>query len=192
MVTVPGDLTVWATSTAGVAVTFTATAKDWHGVSLTPTCSKSPGSTFPIGATQVTCTAQDADGQVGSASFTVRVNVQAASPDGFYLQPVNNDGSSIFKLGSTIPAKFKLTGPSASITTLAATLTLVRISNQVTGSVVEAISSGAANAGNTYRYDATTQQYIFNLSTKSLTAGTWDLQTNLGDGVQHTVRVSLR
>jgi hypothetical protein len=192
VVTVPGDLTVWATSTAGLAVTFTATAKDWHGASLTPTCTKSSGSTFAIGATKVTCTAQDADGQVGSASFVVRVDVQAASPDGFYLQPVNNDGSSIFKLGSTIPVKFKLTGPSASITTLAASLTLVKISNQVTGSVVEATSSGAASAGNAYRYDATTQQYIFNLSTKSLKAGTWDLQTDLGDGVLHTVRVSLR
>jgi len=192
VVTVPGDLTVWATSTAGAAVTFTATAKDWHGASLTPTCSNSPGSTFPLGATKVTCTAQDADGQVGSASFTVRVDVQAASAGGFYLQPVNNDGSSIFKLGSTIPVKFKLTGPSASITTLAAILTLAKISNQVTGTFVEAISSGAANAGNAYRYDASTQQYIFNLSTKALTAGTWDLQTDLGDGVPHTVRVSLR
>ena len=37
------------------------------------TCTPASGSTFPIGATTVTCTATDARGNTGSASFTVTV-----------------------------------------------------------------------------------------------------------------------
>jgi HYR domain len=73
VVTVPANITAEATSATGAKVTFTVTAKDWHGASLTPTCSPSSGSTFALGTKTVTCTAKDASGQVGSASFTVTV-----------------------------------------------------------------------------------------------------------------------
>jgi hypothetical protein len=73
VVTAPAGVTAEATSSAGAKVTFTATAKDWSGAALTPTCTPASGSTFPIGTKTVTCTAKDATGQVGSASFSVTV-----------------------------------------------------------------------------------------------------------------------
>jgi hypothetical protein len=191
-VIVPGDKLAYATSSAGAKVTFTVTAHDWHGASLTPICTKPSGSTFPIGTTTVTCTAEDADHQVGSASFTVRVEVHAPRTGSFYLPPIKSDGSSIFERGSTIPVKFKLTGPSAGIKDLRATLTTARVSGNVIDVAVAAVSTDASSSGNTYRYDPASQQYIFNLSTKGMKAGTWLLRTDLGDSVPHEVKVTLR
>jgi len=108
------------------------------------------------------------------------------------LQPINSDGTSVFKAGSTVPVKFKLTGGSAGITDLQPTLSYARISNGVVGSVNETVSTSAATTGNLFRYDPTARQYIFNWSTKGLAPGTYRLFINLGDGVEHTVDVGLR
>jgi hypothetical protein len=43
-----------------------------------------------------------------------------------------------------------------------------------------------------FRYDATNGQYVFNWSTKGLTAGTYQLRIDLADGASRTVRVSLK
>ena len=43
-----------------------------------------------------------------------------------------------------------------------------------------------------FRYDPSSAQYIFNLSTKTLSAGDYELRINLGDGVVHTVKISLK
>jgi hypothetical protein len=109
-----------------------------------------------------------------------------------FLQPINADGSSIFKLGSTVPLKFALTGASAGITTLVATLYVAKVSDNVAGTEAEAVTSNPASAGSTFRYDATSGQYIYNWGTKGLSAGTYQLRIDLGDGTTNTVQVSLR
>jgi hypothetical protein len=108
------------------------------------------------------------------------------------LQPVNADGSSVFKLGSTVPVKFALTGDSASITTLQATLFVAKISNSIVGTDGEAVSTSAATTGNLFRYDPTSGLYVFNWSTKGLSSGTYQLRIDLGDGVLHTVILGLK
>src|SRR5207302_829472 len=47
---------------------------------LTPTCSRASGSTFPVGTTTVTCSATDAHGNTGSDSFTVSVTLDDTTP----------------------------------------------------------------------------------------------------------------
>ena len=110
------------------------------------------------------------------------------------LQPINIDGSSIFKYSSTIPVKFRLTGASAGNGDLVARITVARVSSQAIGSELEAVSTSAADAGNMFRYDPTAGQYIFNLIQKltGMTQGTWQILINLGDGVVHTVLISTR
>jgi hypothetical protein len=108
------------------------------------------------------------------------------------LPPVNNDGSSIFKLGSTVPVKFQLTGSSSAIANAVATLTLAKVTSQVDGTVLEAVSTSAATTGNAFRYDPTSGLYTFNLATKPLSTGTWNLSVTLGDGVSRTVNISLK
>jgi len=73
VVTVPADITAEATGPSGAAVSFSASASDIVDGALTPTCSPASGSTFPLGTTSVTCSATDAAGNTGSASFNVKV-----------------------------------------------------------------------------------------------------------------------
>jgi len=108
------------------------------------------------------------------------------------LQPINADGSSVFKAGSTVPVKFALTGGSAGVANATATLTSLKRSASVAGTSTEAIVTSTATTGSLFRYDSTSGQYIFNWSTKGLTTGTYDVTVNLGDGAGHTTTVSLK
>ena len=187
-VTVSVAKTATATSAAGAAVTYTApTADDLVDGIIAASCDKASGSVFPLGITTVSCSATDAAGNIGSKTFTVTVTTAWSN----VLQPINVNGTSVFKLGSTIPVKFALTAASAGIGNLVATLWVQRV-NAAPGSEVEAISTSNATTGNLFRYDATAGQYIFNLGTKTLSAGTYQLRIDLGDGVLHTVNITLR
>jgi hypothetical protein len=73
VVTVPGAQSAEASSGAGAAVSFSASAVDNVDGSVGASCSPGSGSTFPIGTTNVSCTATDAHGNTGSGSFTVTV-----------------------------------------------------------------------------------------------------------------------
>jgi hypothetical protein len=186
--TVSGNKTATASSAGGATVTYTApTATDIVDGSVAASCDKASGSLFPLGSTTVTCTATDAAGNTGSKSFTVTVTAAWSN----VLQPINADGSSVFKLGSTVPVKFQLTGASAGIGNLVAHLYLQRIGEAGAGEL-EAISTSSATTGNLFRYDATAGQYIFNLGTKTLKAGAYELRIDLGDGVIRTVKITLR
>lgn len=188
VVTVPHDITTIATSAAGAYVNYSASAHDTVSGALTTTCSPASGSLFGAGTTTVTCSATDSAGNTGSETFHVTVTFSWSG----VLQPVNPDGSSVFKLGSTIPVKFALTGASANITNAAVKLYVRNISGNVSGTEQEAISTSAANVGNFFRYDPSGRQYIFNLGTKGLTAGTWQMRIDFGDGFMRTVNFSLR
>jgi hypothetical protein len=74
VVTPPASRTVEATSAAGAAVTYPgATATDTVDGSVAALCLPASGSAFPLGTTTVTCSASDANGNVGTAPFTVTV-----------------------------------------------------------------------------------------------------------------------
>lgn len=71
--TVPGNLTLEATSAAGAVATFSASALDNVDGAVAVTLSKASGSTFPLGTTTVNASAADAAGNVATGSFTVTV-----------------------------------------------------------------------------------------------------------------------
>ena len=107
-------------------------------------------------------------------------------------QPVNPDGSSIFKLGSTVPVKFRLTDAGANpVAGAIAKIDVAKIDNDVDGTFVEAVSTAAATTGNLFR-EAGDGQYTFNLSTKALSTGDWRVKVTLDDGTSYTVRISLK
>jgi hypothetical protein len=69
----PPNQVVDATSPAGAAVAYTATAHAWRYGPVPLKASHSSGSTFPIGTTTVACSAEDSAGNAAEESFTVRV-----------------------------------------------------------------------------------------------------------------------
>jgi hypothetical protein len=73
VITTPGAVTAAANSSAGAAVNFTVTAKDNVDGTVPVTCAPASGSTFPVGATKVTCTAVDKKGNKGTSILSVTV-----------------------------------------------------------------------------------------------------------------------
>jgi len=103
---------------------------------------------------------------------------------GGFLPPIKNDGSSIFKLKSTVPIKFQLQEPQgAFITNAVAKISFAKVSNGILGDELEATTNVAATTGNLFRL--VDNQYIFNwgTNTKSLTTGTYQLKVTFEDGV---------
>lgn len=70
---IPAGIIAEATGPGGATVSFSPTATDQNGNSLTVNSVPASGSTFPLGVTTVTCTATDVDGNTSSASFNVTV-----------------------------------------------------------------------------------------------------------------------
>lgn len=127
-------------------------------------------------------------GNVGTAP-TCTYNVVYSSTG--ILQPINSDDSSSFKLGSTIPVKIKLTGASAGTSNATITIVNTKLTGTITGEDSEVSSTATPHSGNTLRYDAGSDQYVFNLSTKNLSTGTWRITLHLGDGTTRTASYSI-
>ncbi len=181
------NLTRTATSSSGAAATFSPTATDDVDGTVPVTCAPTSGSIFQIGTTTVTCTATDSAGNMASGNFTVTVTYAWSG----FLQPINQDGSSIFKLGSTIAIKFQLTGVSSGVQNATAKFSYVKVSNKVSNGAMKSSTTAAPTTGDTFRYDGT-GQYVYNWGTKGLTTGTYQLRIDLGDGFSRTVNISLK
>jgi hypothetical protein len=83
---VPNDITGEATSGAGRAVSFTVTATD----NATILCSPASGSTFPLGTTQVTCSATTAG---GTSADSFNVTIIDTTPPALTLPGTINKGA---------------------------------------------------------------------------------------------------
>ena len=70
---VPGDLSAEAESRDGTKVNFKVNATDKVDGKIVPKCSHNSGEVFPIGKTNVECTASDSKGNNASASFDITV-----------------------------------------------------------------------------------------------------------------------
>jgi hypothetical protein len=70
---IPKQVTYEATGPGGANVPFTTSSNDKEDGALTPTCNPSSGSLFPIGATSVSCSVTDSNGNSVSGAFTVTV-----------------------------------------------------------------------------------------------------------------------
>jgi hypothetical protein len=163
----PADISAEASEAGGAVVVFVATATDVVDGSLTPTCAPASGSLFAPGTTAVHCTVTDTAGNVASGDFQVTVTFSWSG----LLPPIQAGRD--FNLGRKIPVSFALTGASAGITDGVFTLHV--------GTRTEP-----------FRYDAEDRRYSVKLDTDGLSAGTWELRVDLGDGVPHVAPIALR
>lgn len=135
-----------------------------------------------------TLTATDVAGNTATQSATFAVVYNFIG----FLPPIPSDGSGVFKLGRTIPVKFQLTDAKGTlISSAVAHLTLQMLSGGMpVGTPIDATAPGNSDVGDLFRFDGT--QYIFNLSTKPLSMGIWQLQARLDDGTVHTVAMGTK
>jgi hypothetical protein len=186
-----------ATYPQGAVPTASCTATD--ATSGNPTCSVfvTGGLANGVGAFGYSAMATDKAGNTSTMSGGYRVIYRW---DGF-LQPINDtahqvdQSTSIFKAGSTVPAKFQLKksdGTLVQANGLPAWLVPAK-GNATTASVDETSYTDPPTAGGTYRWDSTAQQYIYNWGTpKSQVGYYWRVGVTLDDGQTYYVNIGLR
>jgi hypothetical protein len=148
-----------------------------------------------VGTYSYTATATDKAGNTTTVTGTFKVIYRF---DGF-LQPINDTAhqvgtsTSVFKAGSTVPAKFQLKNSAGTVVQSAAApawLTPVK-GSAMTAPVDESVYAASGDSGSTYRYDTTAQQYIYNWKTG--TGGNyWRIGVKFDDGQTYYVNIGLR
>lgn len=101
-------------------------------------------------------------------------------------QPINQDGSSIFKIASSvktvIPVIFQLKDSSGTpVTDATVKFSAVKLSSTVTGTVNEQTTSGTPTSGDVAKFDTKLQRYVYywGASASSATQGTWGIRLYL-------------
>jgi hypothetical protein len=184
--------------TLGAVPTPSCTATDSGGSGLVGGCTGTltGGTTNGVGTFTYTATASDAAGNTATLVITFRVVYKW---DGF-LQPINDTAhqqgsASIFRAGSTVPAKFQLKRADGTVVQAASApqwLAPAR-GSATTSPPDESVYSDPATSGSYYRWDATSQQYIFNWGTARNQANYyWRIGVMFDDGQVYYVNIGLR
>jgi hypothetical protein len=162
-----------------------------------------PVDTSSVGSHAVACTASDNAGNQASKSATYSVIYAVGgsclgSPGHQILQPINANWQtdlSVFKQGSTVPAKFRVCdangvsiGTAGVVTKFALVQKLSLAGSETIDEVVVSTTPDTA-----FRWSATDQQWIFNMATKTLKANTtYVYQITLNDGSKIDFRFGLK
>jgi hypothetical protein len=132
----------------------------------------------------INVTVKDNDGATTDDSDSATVSLLYSASG--VLQPVNDTQAkqdpSVFKYGSTIPVKIRITDCSGtSVSGLAPQIAVQKISGSTptTGVDENIASTSGADSGTTMRYDSVGQLYIYNLATKSLADSTATYQLKI-------------
>lgn len=111
------------------------------------------------------------------------------------LPPIDPSGTSVFNQGRTVPAKFRVcdaNGISIGAPGVVSSFFLTQIiSGTVTSTVEDVVDTN--NPDTAFRWDSTNQQWIFNISTQGLSAGSTYIYTiMLNDGTAISFQYGLR
>ncbi|MBI4392850.1 MAG: HYR domain-containing protein, partial [Euryarchaeota archaeon] len=207
---VPASMTVDAGAPNGTQVSFSATASDWTGSSLSVTCTPSSGSTFPIGTTTVTCSASDAFGRSVTGSFTVTVASVSACPWSGFLSPIKNikpgtdagHKTNVFDRNQ-LSVKFRLEGDCAAKTDPKARFYYAEMVGGALGATQPGVSSSKAVTDNFFRFkgdkpggqereSSGTGQYVFDWDDSRVAKGQYLIWADFGDGVDRSTVIYLR
>jgi len=114
------------------------------------------------------------------------------APSRTALQPINADGSSVFKQGSTVPVKFRVCdakGNSIGTPGVVASFQQIQTINGTESTVNEPVDSTTPNTE--FRWSG--DQWVFNMNTKTLTAGkTYTYRVTLNDGTSFDFKFGLK
>src|SRR5262249_44692040 len=143
-----------------------------------PVASGSNIDTSTVGSKNFTVTAEDTLGNTDAATHSYSVQYATSGtcygePGHTILRPLNADGTSIFKQGSIVPAKFRVCDAHGVSIGTAGVVTSFKLVQTLAGTVSPSVNE--ANVSTTpdaaFRWDAKAQQWILNISTKELVVG---------------------
>ena len=149
--------------------------------------------TFPV-------TSADQVGNAASASASYQIRYAATGscngdPAHQILPPIAAGGTSVFKQGSTVPAKFRVCDANGVSVGTAGVVSGFSIVGTIDGTVVNSVNATVdSNTPDTaFRWDANAQQWIFNITTQNLSAGlTYIFRIVLNDGSAIDFQFGLR
>ncbi len=98
----------------------------------------------------------------------------------------------MFHIARPVPVRFKLTGVSAKITNLVARLVVTKLSSVVQGTANDTSDETVDDTGFVFTHRPGQDLYLYRWRTRDQAPGTYQLRADLGDGVTHTINVSLR
>jgi hypothetical protein len=163
-------------------------------ISYTTTATSSSG----VGSYPISAVVDDPLGHLSYYDVTLNpgtLKVTFAGNTGV-MQPIDPDGSSVFKQKSTVAVKFQAfdangmsVGPPAAV--VQSFYIVGVLEGTVTQTVNEPVSTN--NPDTNFRWDSSGQQWIFNISTKDMTAGdTYFFEITLTDGTTIDFHFGLR
>lgn len=136
--------------------------------------------TAPTGTSYYKVTAVNSEGESNLPIVAASETINASE----ILPPVKTDESATYKAGSTLPIKFQLKD---------------EIGNNLTGATAKiyvenanGVSTSSAVEDNLFRYDSTENQYIFNLSTKSMVTGKYNIRIDVGKRTIYSFNILLK
>jgi hypothetical protein len=124
---------------------------------------------YGVGSYTATVSVTDKDGGTGRNSSATNAVSHLYAMSGI-LPPFNSDGTSVWKFGSTLPVKVRITDCNAQpVAGLAPKVGYTTVSsNDPTIGIDEVASTSAADTTGIMRYDPTAGQYIYNFASKNL------------------------
>lgn len=199
VVTITANNTTKVLNAVNAGFTWTATGfvnGDTASVlTANPSCTTAAGTNSPVGRYSINCSGASA------ANYTFAyvpgtLKIQYATAIGHVIQPpINADGTSVLKQGRTVPAKFSVydaDGVSIGTPGVVSNFYLTGIQSGTNTNTVEDVVD-TNNPDTAFRWDSTNQQWIFNITTATLAAGSTYIYTiTLNDGTAITFQYGLR
>ncbi len=154
-----------------------------------------------VGTFSYSATAQDKAGNVTTTTGSFKVRYLVKYDTAFWLQPINDTAhtvsttTSVFKAGSTVPAKFRITDAGGNVVqTNSPPVWVTPVKGSATTAPVdEALYSEAAMSGSSFAWSATDQHYRFNWGSPKNGAGYyWRIGVKLDDNTVQAVNIGLR
>ena len=164
-------------------------------LTATPTCTTTAAATSPVGSYSITCSGANA----ANYTFTYvpgALKIVYAPNVGHVIQPpINADGTSVFNQGRTVPAKFSVYDANGASIGTPGVVTSFFLTGIVSGTVATTVDNivDTNNPDTAFRWDPTGQQWIFNITTGNLSAGSTYIYTiALNDGSTIVFQYGLR
>lgn len=126
-------------------------------------------STAPIGTSYYKVTSVNNEGESNLPIVAASETIDTSG----ILSPIKTDETTTYNAGRTLPVKFQLMDEDGNYLTGATAKIYIEGANGE--------SASSAEQENLFRYDSTENQYIFNLSTKSMSAGKYHIRVDVGN-----------